>query len=96
MKELDSKENINGPITFGACDNGVIYDQNKYSQLLSNPDIDIIVWELGVIQTQSEIQNVWFDEECNGIIKSISVKELKNPKNDPIVMNFTFVIQILL
>ena len=81
MKELDSKENINGPITFGACDNGVIYDQNKYSQLLSNPDIDIIVW--GIRGYPNSIRNPkmygWI-EECNGIIKSISVKkELKNP-----------------
>ena len=93
LKELDSKENINGPITFGACDNGVIYDQNKYSQLLSNPDIDIIVW--GIRGYPNSIRNPkmygWI-EECNGIIKSISVKkELKNPKNDPIVIGtFTF------
>jgi hypothetical protein len=31
------------PITFGACDNGVLFNQTKYQAMINNPDIDVII-----------------------------------------------------
>ena len=33
-----------GPITFAACDNGMLYDAQAFDRLLEAPDVDIIVW----------------------------------------------------
>lgn len=82
------------PLTFGACDNGVIYDVAKLDKLIADPGIDVIVW--GVRGHTNAIRNPemfgWIDAEDNGNIKNISVKTpLANPAIDPIVIGtFTF------
>ena len=82
------------PITFGACDNGVLFDQKSYQALLNNPDIDVIVW--GVRGHANAIRKPhmfgWIDANNDGHINSISVKTpLSSPATDPIVIGtFTF------
>lgn len=82
------------PITFGACDNGVLFDQKKYQNLLDNPDVDVIVW--GVRGHANAIRNPqmfgWIDAYNDGEIQNISVKTpLSSPSIDPIVIGtFTF------
>lgn len=84
---------VQGPVTFGACDNGAIYDVAAYSALASEPDVDIIVW--GVRGHANAVRQPqmfgWIDEE-NGHIRRISVKTpLSSPATDPIVLGtFTF------
>ena len=31
-------------LTISACDNGVLYDFEKYTKLLNDPKVDVIVW----------------------------------------------------
>ncbi len=87
------KDKSDALITFGACDNGMIYDDLKLRGLLEDSDVDVIVW--GVRGHPNAIRNPqmfgWIEEE-NGLIKKISVKKpLINPTNDPIVLGtFTF------
>jgi len=82
-----------GPITFGACDNGTLYDNSAFQALAENLDVDIIVW--GVRGHANAVRHPqmfgWIDEE-NGIIRRISVKTpLSSPAVDPIVLGtFTF------
>jgi len=82
-----------GSVTIGACDNGVLYNSNSFQQLISNPDIDIIVW--GVRGHANAVRHPqmfgWIDTD-NGYIRQISVKKaLKDPASDPIVIGtFTF------
>lgn len=82
------------PITFGACDNGILFDQKKYQSLLDNPDVDVIVW--GVRGHVNAIRNPqmfgWIDAYSDGEIRNISVKTpLSSPSIDPIVIGtFTF------
>ncbi len=84
---------VSGPITFGACDNGALYDANVFQQLLDNPDVDIIVW--GVRGHANAVRHPkmygWINAE-NGRISEISVKTpLDSPATDPIVLGtFTF------
>lgn len=83
-----------GPITFGACDFGVLYDAEAFDQLANNPDIDIIVW--GVRGNANAVRRPqmfgWIDAKPDGEIVRISVKEpLASPETDPIVLGtFTF------
>jgi len=82
------------PITFGACDNGVLFDQSAYQALIDNPDIDVIVWGArGHTNALRKPQMFgWIDANTNGRINTISVKTpLASPATDPIVIGtFTF------
>jgi NDP-sugar pyrophosphorylase family protein len=82
------------PITFGACDNGVLFDQAAYQALINNPNIDVIVW--GARGHTNALRKPemfgWIDANTDGRINTISVKTpLASPATDPIVIGtFTF------
>lgn len=82
------------PITFGACDNGVLFNQKAYQALMNNPDIDVIVWgargHINAIRKPNMFG--WIDANNDGHINTISVKTpLATPATDPIVIGtFTF------
>lgn len=91
MNDIDPQ----APLTIGACDNGVIYDETKFAKLIQDPDTDILVW---VVRGHPNAQRApqmygWVaTEEHSDAIKQISVKKpLENPATDPIVIGtFTF------
>lgn len=84
---------VPGPVTFGACDNGALYDVDAFRELAANPEVDVIVW--GVRGHANAVRYPkmfgWIDAE-NGRIRSVSVKvPLATPETDPIVLGtFTF------
>ena len=95
---LDALERIQqpalGPVTFGACDNGALYDSQAFEQLASNLEVDVIVW--GVRGHANAVRRPtmfgWIDADSDGRIRRISVKTpLASPSTDPIVLGtFTF------
>jgi NDP-sugar pyrophosphorylase family protein len=89
-QELD---NIPEPITIGACDNGALYSQDAFEIMLSEKNIDVIVWGIRGYPNALRHPHMfgWVDSE-NGQIKNISVKTpLESPDTDPIVLGtFTF------
>ena len=82
------------PISFGACDNGVLFNQAAYQALINNPEVDVIVW--GVRGHTNAVRKPqmfgWIDVKADGRINTISVKTpLASPATDPIVIGtFTF------
>ena len=82
------------PITFGACDNGVLFNHPAYQALINNPDVDVIVWGArGHTNALRKPQMFgWIDANAEGLINTISVKTpLASPATDPIVIGtFTF------
>ena len=82
------------PITFGACDNGVLFNQTAYQALIHNPEVDVIVWGArGHTNAVRKPQMFgWIDANTDGRINTISVKTpLASPAIDPIVIGtFTF------
>ncbi len=97
IKALE-KSNINSymtePITISACDNGVIYDKQKYKNLLENKNIDVIVWGFkGFINAKRYPEMYgWIDSDKKGKIKKVSVKKpINNTLTLPIIIGtFTF------
>ena len=83
-----------GPVTFGSCDNGVLYDSIVFERLADDPKVDVIVW--GVRGHANAVRRPamfgWIDAASDGKIRRISVKSpLKSPQTDPIVIGtFTF------
>ncbi|UFS69731.1 NTP transferase domain-containing protein [Geomonas sp. RF6] len=84
---------VPGPVTFGACDNGVLYDPERLRRLLDDPETDVVVW--GARGHANAVRRPemfgWIDAE-RGAIRGISVKKpLGDPATDPIVIGtFTF------
>lgn len=82
------------PLTIGVCDSGVIYDYEKFYNLLNSSDADLIVW--GIKGYTNALRNPemygWMDANYENIINKVSVKKpLENPEADPIVLGiFTF------
>jgi NDP-sugar pyrophosphorylase family protein len=84
---------VSGPVTFGACDSGALYQDDALQQLIDNDQIDIIVWAVrGNANAVRKPQMFGWIEEVQGEIRSISVKTpLASPESDPIVLGtFTF------
>ena len=95
--EESSRKNSGGdlsPITFGACDSGVLFNQAAYQALINNPEVDVIVWGArGHTNAVRKPQMFgWIDANADGHINTISVKTpLASPATDPIVIGtFTF------
>lgn len=92
LEKAASIEDLN-PVTFSACDNGVLFDRDAYQALLDDSQIDIIVW--GARGHTNAIRRPemfgWINSD-NGLIQNISVKTpLGSPATDPIVIGtFTF------
>jgi dTDP-glucose pyrophosphorylase len=91
--ENSCSENLS-PITFGSCDNGVLFNESTYQSLINNPEIDVIVWGArGHANAVRKPQMFgWINANDEGSIDIISVKSpLSSPATDPIVIGtFTF------
>lgn len=97
MIGLDALERVfaplDGPLTIGACDNGALYDHDRFQRLVNDPEVDVVVW--GVRGYANSVRNPkmfgWIDAK-DGQINRISVKTpLASPSSDPIVLGtFTF------
>lgn len=92
--ELHSSNEVEAPITFGACDNGSIFDRDAFLAIAMKKNVDVIVW--GVRGHANAVRHPemfgWIDVGDDRKIKRISVKKpLADPNNDPIVIGtFTF------
>lgn len=97
---LDALENAlgkeaPGPVTFGACDYGSLYDEAKLKALCESSETDVIVWAVRGYANAVRYPEMygWIDVGEDGeTIKNISVKKpLGSPESDPIVLGtFTF------
>ena len=97
IKELENynlKENSIEPITISACDNGVLFNQNKFFSTLEKENNDIVVW--GCKDFFNAIRNPqmygWLDIDQENFIKKVSVKKpINDDLSKPIIIGtFTF------
>ena len=81
------------PITFAACDQGLLYEQDRYDELIHDPEVDVVVWCVRGYPTaiRNPLMFGWI-QETRGKIGRVSVKvPLLSPPTDPIVLGiFTF------
>lgn len=65
------------PILISACDNGVMYDAEKYAALEADPSIDVIVWSFSNNPTSKLYPHMyaWLDVGDGDCIKHVSVKK---------------------
>jgi NDP-sugar pyrophosphorylase family protein len=95
LKNLENAttKNLN-PVTFAACDNGMLYDLLAFQKMVNDPKVDVIVW--AARNHTNAMRNPkmfgWISSDENGKIDKISVKTpLSSSKTEPIVIGtFTF------
>jgi NDP-sugar pyrophosphorylase family protein/putative flippase GtrA len=93
---LEGLENIDldAPLTIGACDNGMLYNEVEFEALMSNDDIDIIVWTVRGHPDGAARPEMfgWVGENNMGKINQVSVKTpMGNPETDAMITGtFTF------
>ncbi|MEB3197847.1 MAG: sugar phosphate nucleotidyltransferase, partial [Candidatus Sericytochromatia bacterium] len=84
---------LEGPITFGACDHGMVYDAGQFEALCADPEVDVIVWAIRGYPYAARHPQMfgWIEAEA-GRVRSVSVKvPLADPATDPLVLGtFTF------
>ena len=82
------------PLTIGACDNGVLFDVDRFQTMMDDPEIDVIVWTIrGHADGTARPQMFgWVDADETGSVRGVSVKQpLSDPANDPMIIGaFTF------
>lgn len=81
------------PVTFGTCDNGLIYDAGGLAGLLDDGDADLIVWvRRAHAHAIRHPQMYGWVAACGDAVTGVSVKKpLSTPATDPIVVGtFTF------
>ena len=75
---------VNGPILISACDNGVLYNNDQYNELINDETIDVIVW---TYKNQSASKNnpnayAWLETDDDNNVKSVSCKHFNPEKHD--------------
>lgn len=93
LDALAADVEVEGPITFGACDFSALYDREKLQLLIRNQEVDVIVWAIRGYPNALRTPNSYGWLETDGLkITSVSVKKpLASPATDPIILGtFTF------
>lgn len=91
MENQDTEQ----PLLITACDHAVIYDREKYEQLLADPSTDVIVWTFRHHPSSRQNPEMygWVETNDEGDALGVSVKKAisSNPFEDhAIVGTFTF------
>jgi NDP-sugar pyrophosphorylase family protein len=86
-------DRIPEPVTFGACDNGAVYDRNRLQALLDDPETDVVVWGVRHYANAARYPQMygWIDAQ-DGLVRKVSVKvPLGDPTSDALIVGaFTF------
>jgi len=88
-------ENPESSLLIAACDNGMLWDKNKYQQLIDDQDVDVVVWSFRRYPTGERNPQMygWISVNDNDDVQSVSVKKpiSDDPYNDhAIVGTFYF------
>ena len=90
VEDIDPRE----PLTIGACDNGVLYDVDKFAALMDDETCDALVWVVrGHADGGRRPQMFgWVDADAEGRVRGVWVKKAPpDPQSDPMIIGaFTF------
>lgn len=81
-------------LTIGACDNGMVWDQDKYRRLVEDTSIDAIVWSFRHHPSSERSPQMygWLDVDLEGNVRTVSVKKpiSDNPYEDHAIVGTFF------
>ena len=86
--------NPNTSILISACDNGILYDSDKFLNLVNDFDNDIIVWSYrnNFTSFRNPYAYSWLDVDDENIIRKVNVKDYRgvNPLDEFAVVGTMF------
>ena len=89
MNEIDDDTSV----LLSACDNGVLYDSDKFADLIEDPQTDIVVWSYRNNYTSHRNPDMysWLDVDGDDV-KSVSVKKFNgdNPVDEYAIVGTMF------
>ncbi|MGB2761384.1 MAG: NTP transferase domain-containing protein [Maribacter stanieri] len=70
-------ENLDSPLLIAACDNGMLYDKEKYNALLSDTSVDAIVWSFRNHPSSERNPEMygWIKTDSKDQVTGVSVKK---------------------
>ena len=81
-------------ILLSACDNGALYDSDKFADLIEDQDNDIVVWSYRNNYTAHHNPNMysWLEVDENDTIKKVNVKKFtgENPVDEYAIVGTMF------
>jgi NDP-sugar pyrophosphorylase family protein len=80
-------------LTIGTCDNGAVYDADRFRRLMADQDTDVVVWVARGYPNAARQPQMYGWVACDGDrVTGVSVKKaLGDPATDPIITGtFTF------
>jgi NDP-sugar pyrophosphorylase family protein len=88
-------ESPNSPLLIAACDNGMLYDKEKYEDLLNDTEVDAIAWSFRNHPSSERNPEMygWIKTDANDTVTGVSVKKAisDTPRKDhAIVGTFYF------
>ena len=92
---LVDKVNEGDSILLSACDNGALYDSNKFADLIENVENDIVVWSYRNNYTAHHNPNMysWLDVDDDGNVNKVNVKKFpygSNPVDEYAIVGTMF------
>ena len=77
LRDISNSIPLNLPILITACDNGVYYNIEKYTNLVNDLSIDVIVWAFTNNPTSKRFPHMyaWLDVDSSGNIHDVSIKK---------------------
>jgi len=72
----ESKVDMEAPLNIGACDNSMIYDENVYTKMMSDPETDALIWTFRNNSTVKHNPQMygWVRTGDNNVAQKVSVK----------------------
>ncbi len=69
-------EDAENPLLIGACDNGMVFDQEKYTHLMYDPLVDAVIWTFKNNPTSKRFPHMygWVNVDTNDYATGVSVK----------------------
>jgi bifunctional N-acetylglucosamine-1-phosphate-uridyltransferase/glucosamine-1-phosphate-acetyltransferase GlmU-like protein len=74
---LQQTKDLDRPLLIGTSDNGLIWNQQKYNQLIAEGDVDCVVWSFRHHPASARHPQMygWIKTGKDGVIESVSVKQ---------------------
>ncbi len=88
-------EDSESPLLIAACDNGILWNRDKYQKLIGDEDVDVVVWSFKRYPSSERNPHMygWIKVDDRGNVQYVSVKKAisSDPYNDhAIVGTFYF------
>jgi NDP-sugar pyrophosphorylase family protein len=87
-------ENLGSPLLVASCDNGLLWDRDRFLRLVKDQSVDAVVWTFrhrSFVQRNPDMYG-WVKVDSKGCVRGVSVKKSisSDPFNDHVIMGIFY------